>query len=53
MLKKETFEILNEYKNKKLKILMHCFTGSQKFAEKLLNLILIFLQVELLLLKIL
>ena len=32
-----TFDILNEYKDKKLKILMHCFTGSQKFAEKLLN----------------
>ena len=34
----ETFNILNEYKNQKLKILMHCFTGSKKFAEKLLNL---------------
>ena len=34
----ETFNILNEYKNKNLKILMHCFTGSQKFAEKLLDL---------------
>ena len=33
----ETFDILNEYKNQKLKILMHCFTGSQKFAEKLLK----------------
>ena len=32
---KETFEILSEYRNKNLKILMHCFTGSQKFAEKL------------------
>ena len=32
-----TFDILNEYKDKNLKILMHCFTGSQKFAEKLLN----------------
>ena len=32
-----TFDILNEYKDRKLKILMHCFTGSQKFAEKLLN----------------
>ena len=29
----ETFEILNKYKNKKLKILMHCFTGSKNFAE--------------------
>ena len=26
---KETFDILNEYKNKNLKILMHCFTGSK------------------------
>ena len=32
-----TFDILNEYKDKNLKILMHCFTGSQKFAEKLLD----------------
>ena len=32
-----TFDILNEYQDRKLKILMHCFTGSQKFAEKLLN----------------
>ena len=31
------FEILNDFKNKKLKILMHCFTGSQQFAEKLLK----------------
>ena len=35
---KETFEILNEYKNKNLKILMHCFTGSFEFAKKLINL---------------
>jgi len=35
---KETFDILNEYKNEKLKILMHCFTGSKKFSEKLLTL---------------
>ena len=34
----KTFEILNDYKDKKLKILMHCFTGSQHFAEKLLKL---------------
>ena len=34
---KETFEILNEYKNENLKILMHCFTGSKKFAKKLLD----------------
>ena len=33
----ETFNILEEYKDQNLKILMHCFTGSQKFAEKLLN----------------
>ena len=32
-----TFDILNEYKKEKLKILMHCFTGSQKFAEQLLR----------------
>ena len=31
------FEILDDFKNKKLKILMHCFTGSQQFAEKLLR----------------
>ncbi len=35
---KETFEILNEYKNEKIKILMHCFTGSKEFSEKLLTL---------------
>ena len=35
---KETFEILNEYKNDNIKILMHCFTGSKKFSEKLLTL---------------
>ena len=34
----ETFDILNEYKDKKLKILMHCFTGSKRFSEKLLTL---------------
>jgi TatD DNase family protein len=34
----ETFDILNSYKDKKLKILMHCFTGTKKFAEKLLSL---------------
>ena len=33
---KETFDILNEYKNQKLKILMHCFTGSKEFSKKLL-----------------
>jgi TatD DNase family protein len=34
----ETFNILNEYKNQNLKILMHCFTGSKNFAKKLLSL---------------
>jgi len=34
----ETFNILNSYKNKDLKILMHCFTGSQEFSKKLLSL---------------
>ncbi len=35
---KETFDILNEYKIENLKILMHCFTGSKEFSEKLLTL---------------
>ena len=34
----DTFKILNNYKDSNLKILMHCFTGSKQFAEKLLNL---------------
>ncbi len=34
----ETYEILSKYKNKKLKILMHCFTGSSEFANNLINL---------------
>ena len=34
---KETLEIFKKYKNKNLKILMHCFTGSKVFAEKLLD----------------
>ena len=34
----KTFEILKDYKKYNLKILMHCFTGSKKFAEKLLTL---------------
>ena len=34
----DTFNILNNYKNDNLKILMHCFTGSKQFAEKLLTL---------------
>ena len=34
----KTFEILSTYsKDKELKILMHCFTGSKKFAKKLLD----------------
>ena len=35
---KETFEILEQYKNTDIKILMHCFTGTQEFACKLLDL---------------
>ena len=35
---KETFDILNIYKNYNPKILMHCFTGSTEFAYKLLTL---------------
>ena len=35
---KETFEILNSYKNSNTKILMHCFTGSLEFSKKLLSL---------------
>jgi len=36
---KETFELLNKYhQKKKMKILMHCFTGSNSFAKKLLKL---------------
>ena len=34
----DTFDILNNYKDNNLKILMHCFTGSKQFAEKLLKL---------------
>tara|TARA_Y100000590_G_C15701499_1_gene1006966 strand:+ start:470 stop:1240 length:771 start_codon:yes stop_codon:yes gene_type:complete len=34
----DTFEILNKYmKNKKLKVIIHCFTGSKNFAEKLIK----------------
>jgi len=34
----DTFDILsNEIRNKKFKVLMHCFTGSKEFAHKLLN----------------
>ncbi len=35
---KETFEILNKFKNNLPKILMHCFTGSKEFSKKLLSL---------------
>ena len=34
----ETLEMFNKFKDSNLKILMHCFTGSQKFAENLLDL---------------
>jgi len=34
----EMIKIFNEYKKHDLKILMHCFTGSKKFAESLLDL---------------
>ena len=34
----DTFNILNEYKGHNLRILMHCFTGSKKFSEKLMTL---------------
>ena len=34
----ETYDVLENFKNTKLKILMHCFTGSYEFAKKLLNL---------------
>ena len=33
----ETFEMFQNYKSSNLKILMHCFTGSKKFAEQLLD----------------
>ncbi len=35
---KDMLDVFNNYKNKNLKILMHCYTGSKKFAEKLLSL---------------
>ncbi len=34
---KEMLEIFDKYKNDDLKILMHCFTGSKKFVEDLLD----------------
>ena len=33
----ETFEVLDKYKKENLKILMHCFTGTSDFAEKLMK----------------
>ena len=33
----ETYEILKDYQDKNLKILMHCFTGSYDFAENLMK----------------
>jgi TatD DNase family protein len=35
---RETFDILNKYKNSDIKILMHCFTGSKEFAKKMMTL---------------
>tara|TARA_Y100001970_G_scaffold260936_1_gene343516 strand:+ start:5827 stop:6603 length:777 start_codon:yes stop_codon:yes gene_type:complete len=36
---KETFNILNtEFNKKKFKILLHCFTGTKEFAQKMLKL---------------
>ena len=34
---KEMLDVFNNYKNENLKILMHCYTGSKTFAEKLLS----------------
>ncbi len=34
----ETYNVLNQFKNSNLKILMHCFTGSKEFAQKLMSL---------------
>ena len=33
----ETYDILKKYKNSNIKILMHCFTGSYEFANKLME----------------
>ncbi len=33
----ETFNLLNDYKKYNLKILMHCFTGSNNLAQKLIK----------------
>ena len=35
---RETLEIFDDYKDYNLKILMHCFTGTKNFAEKLMSL---------------
>jgi TatD DNase family protein len=34
---KEMLDVFNNHKNKNLKILMHCYTGSKNFAEKLFS----------------
>ena len=34
---KEMLDVFNNFKNDNLKILMHCYTGSKRFAEKLLS----------------
>ena len=34
----ETYDILKNFNNNNIKILMHCFTGSNEFAKKLLSL---------------
>ena len=48
MLKMIHLNILNNFKNENLKILMHCFTGSLKFlAKKFLKLNTFFQQVAL------
>jgi TatD DNase family protein len=35
---KETMDILSDYKSNKIKILMHCYTGSFEFSKQLLSL---------------
>ena len=34
----ETYDLLKNFNDKRLKILMHCFTGSKEFAKRLLTL---------------